>query len=116
MHLGQFELDLNVTDLKASRSFYERLGFRVVKESEDLGVAVLENGPCRIGLYQGHIAENLLNFRDGDIPAIVRQARSAGLVPEREVFDPEHGSEAALFRDPDGNAIYLVSHPDEAAA
>jgi lactoylglutathione lyase len=84
--LGRFELALNVADLNASLTFYSRLGFTQIDGSEHSGVAVIRSGNCRIALYQGHIAENLINFRGGDISAIDQQARAEGLTFEKEPF------------------------------
>lgn len=113
MQLGRFELALNVADLNASLTFYSRLGFTQIDGSEHSGVAVIRSGNCRIALYQGHIAENLINFRGGDISAIDQQARAEGLTFEKKPFSAPDGSMGALLRDPDGNAIYFVSHPGE---
>jgi catechol 2,3-dioxygenase-like lactoylglutathione lyase family enzyme len=113
MKLGRFELCLQVADVDRSLSFYTRLGFQLIDGSMNEGAAVIQNGNCRIGLYQGHIAENLLNFRGGDIAAIATHAQAQGLDFEKPPFSGDDGSIAALLRDPDGNAIYLVSHPDE---
>jgi catechol 2,3-dioxygenase-like lactoylglutathione lyase family enzyme len=113
MELGRFELCLRVADIHQSLRFYTTLGFRAVAGNPDEGVVVIVNGDCRLGLYQGHIAENLLNFRGGDIPQIAEQAQSHGLQFEKSPFSGHDGSMAALLRDPDGNAVYLVSHPGE---
>jgi catechol 2,3-dioxygenase-like lactoylglutathione lyase family enzyme len=113
MNLGRFELALNVADLKASLIFYRRLGFNQIDGSEESGASAIQSGNCRIALYEGYIAENLINFRGGDIPAIAERARTEGLTFEKEPFSGPDGSMGALIHDPDGNAIYFVSHPDE---
>jgi catechol 2,3-dioxygenase-like lactoylglutathione lyase family enzyme len=113
MNLGRFELALNVADLNASLTFYRRLGFNQIDGSEESGVAVIQSGNCRIALYKGYIAENLINFRGGDIPAIAERAKTEGLTFEKEPFSGPDGGMGALIRDPDGNAVYFVSHPDE---
>lgn len=114
MKLGRFELCLKAANLDASVSFYLKLGFTQVGGNRSIGVIVLESGNCRIGLYEGHIAENLLNFRGGDIPALAERVRAEGLAFEKEPFAGPDGSMAALLRDPGGNAVYFVSHSDEA--
>ena len=73
MNLGRFELCLQVADIRLSLDFYARLGF-LIDGGVEQGVVVIRNGDCRIGLHQGYIAENLLNFRGGDIAEIGRQA------------------------------------------
>jgi hypothetical protein len=82
VNLGRFELALNVADINASMSFYRRLGFNQIGGSEESGVAVIRGGNCRIVLYAGYIAENLINFRGGDVPAIAENARTEGLTFE----------------------------------
>ena len=116
MNLGRFELCLQVADINSSLNFYTKLGFHAIDGSVEHGVVVIRNGDCRIGLSQGHIAENLLNFRGGDIAEIGRQAETLGLTFEKPPFTAIDGSMGALLRDPDGNAVYLVSHPDEPGA
>lgn len=113
MELGRFELSLNVADLDASLDFYLKLGFSKVAGSKASGNVVVESGNCRIALYRGYIAENLINFRGAEIPAIAEKVRSQGLSFEKEPFSGSDGSMGALMRDPDGNAIYFVSHPGE---
>jgi catechol 2,3-dioxygenase-like lactoylglutathione lyase family enzyme len=83
MNLGRFELCLHVSDLNLSLDFYTRLGFHAVSGSVEEGVVVIRDGDGRIGLYRGHIAENLLNFRDGDIAEIGSQAETLGLKFEK---------------------------------
>lgn len=113
MNLGRFELALNVADLTASLNFYQKLGFHQIDGSEESGAVVIQSGECRIALYAGHIAENLINFRGGNIPAIAEKARTEGLTFEKEPFFGADGGMGALIRDPDGNAVYFVSHPNE---
>ena len=113
MELGRFELCLQVADVRRSLDFYSKLGFQVVGGDLDQGVIVVENGDCRLGLYQQFIAENLLSFRGGDIEEIARKAHALHLSFEKAPFSAKDGTVAALLRDPDGNAVYLVSHPDE---
>ena len=96
MNLGRFELALNVADLNASLTFYRRLGFDQINGSEDSGVAVIQSGNCRIALYKGYIAENLISFRGGDIPAIAEKARTEGLTFEKEPFSGPDGSMGTL--------------------
>lgn len=113
MELGRFELCLQVADVRRSLDFYSKLGFQAVGGDLDQGVIVVENGDCRLGLYQQYIAENLLSFRGGDIEEIARTAHGHRLEFEKQPFTASDGTTAALLRDPDGNAIYLIAHPGE---
>ena len=113
INLGRFELCLQVADIERSLGFHTKLGFHPVAGGAEHGVIVIRSGDCRIGLYQGHIAENLLNFRGGNIAEIARQAEASGLEFEKPPSVGGDGSTGALLRDPDGNAVYFVSHPEE---
>jgi hypothetical protein len=53
----------------------------------------------------------LLNFRNGDLEVIATSLQTTGVRFEKRLAQAKDGSKSALIRDPDGNAIYLVSHP-----
>jgi len=107
MEIGRFELCLKVSDLATSRKFYETLGFKVSKGAEADGFLILKSGSASIGLYQGHIGENLLNFRGGDVFAIAQSLEESGLQLESPAEIESDGSAGAMVRDPDGNLIYF---------
>jgi catechol 2,3-dioxygenase-like lactoylglutathione lyase family enzyme len=86
MNLGRFELCLQVADIERSLGFYTKLGFHPVASGAEHGVVVIRSGDCRIGLRQGHIAENLLNFRGGNMAEIAREAKASGLEFEKPPF------------------------------
>lgn len=111
--LGRFEYCLNVKDLDASREFYGKLGFEPIGGDADEGWAILSDGKAVIGLYAGHIGENLMNFRRGDVFAIAAALKERGLELEKDAHVEPDGSAGATIRDPDGNLIYFNTHPDE---
>ena len=111
--LGRFEYCLNVKDIDASLAFYRKLGFERTGGDIGEGWAILSDGKAVIGLYAGHIGENLLNFRGGDVFAIVKELKKRGLKMEREAHIEADGSSGATLRDPDGNLIYFNTHPNE---
>jgi catechol 2,3-dioxygenase-like lactoylglutathione lyase family enzyme len=113
MDLGWFELALNVRNLERALAFYDNLGFRRVAGSLENRAIVIQSGDCRIALYEGHISENLINLRGGDLRMIAASLADRGLPFEKGPFVGDDGSAAALLRDPDGNAIYFVTHPGE---
>ncbi len=113
LNLGRFELSLNVTDLERSVEFYERLGFTAVEGDPAEGWRIMINGDLRLGLYRGHIPANLLNFRGGDVFALARELKMRGVVLESGPEIESDGSAGASLRDPDGNLVYLNTHPDE---
>src|SRR5688500_16883893 len=107
MFLGNFELCLNVADVRRSLEFYETLGFERVGGNIADGWAILENNNCRLGLYAGHIESNLLNFRGGDVFAICEELKSRGLAFSQDAYREPDGSAGAFLKDPDGNVVYF---------
>ncbi|MGD8717531.1 MAG: VOC family protein [Candidatus Zixiibacteriota bacterium] len=112
---GEFVLCLNVKDLGRSLEFYRRLGLEQIGGVPDEGWAILGRRNLKLGLFEGHIEKNLLNFRGGDVFALARELESRGLTilrgPERE----SDGSAGAWLADPDDNLIYFNTCPDEEA-
>ena len=107
MDLGKPEISLAVSDLSQSLAFYQAFGFRVCEGEKGEGWLVLELGAFRLGLYEGHIPQNMLTFQGGNVTTLTKElvARGVDLVsgPERE----GDGTTGAVLRDPDGNLIYL---------
>jgi catechol 2,3-dioxygenase-like lactoylglutathione lyase family enzyme len=111
--LGRFEFCLNVKNIRESLAFYAKLGFVRVGGNVEENWAVVKHGDCTLGLFQGHIRQNLLNFRGGDVYAIARRLKSRNLTLEKDAYTEEDGSAAAELLDPDGNCIYFNTFPDE---
>ena len=111
--LGRFELALKVADVNVSLAFYTKLGFHRVDGDPKDRIIVVQNGACRIALYQGHLAENFLTFRGGDVSTITGQLQAAGVDFTKPPFTNATGETSALLHDPDGNAIYFGSNPGE---
>ncbi|HEY1743382.1 MAG TPA: VOC family protein [Granulicella sp.] len=111
--LGRFELALKVADVNVSLAFYRKLGFQWAGGDTKDGIVVVQNGACRIALFQGYLAENLLNFVGGDVSTIAGQLQAAGVEFTKPPFTDATGKTTALLRDPDGNAIYLGFYPDK---
>jgi lactoylglutathione lyase len=121
MKLGWLELSLDVADARASRAFYEKLGFGWVCTDDNGMSHTLEAGDCRLALFQGVLdpAEPQLIFWNGDVEAfaeklaaaganILRQPRfAADQTPEGLVKRP-NGDASLMVRDPDGQLIYLI--------
>src|SRR5207247_3739548 len=53
MDLGRFSISLTVKDIKASRAFYQKLGFEVYDDHEKENWLILRSGETFIGLFQG---------------------------------------------------------------
>ena len=116
MDLGEFYPCLKVADIEVSISFYEKLGFRVIEDYRTDGWVNIQHKRTVISLYQGHIKENLLNFRGGDVAAIAKAAEAAGLALSMPAEKHGDGSWSAELRDPDGNSIFLNTFPAEREA
>lgn len=65
MNLGAFSVSLNVKNINASVSFYEKLGFKVFYGNIDENWVIMKNGDCVIGLFQGMFEDNILTFNPG---------------------------------------------------
>ncbi len=120
MNLGAFSVSLAVKDIKASRAFYEKLGFRsVMGEGNWL---ILRNGSTTIGLFQGMFEANILTFNPGwdqrgqplkkfeDIRELQKRLKKSGLRLEAEADESTTGPASLTLADPDGNVILLDQH------
>ncbi|HET8670160.1 MAG TPA: VOC family protein, partial [Candidatus Saccharimonadales bacterium] len=65
MELGAFSVSLAVKDIKASKEFYEKLGFKEFGGDISQNWLILKNGEHVIGLFQGMFESNLLTFNPG---------------------------------------------------
>jgi lactoylglutathione lyase len=65
MELGAFSVSLAVTDIKASKAFYEKLGFKVFGGNIAQNWLILKNGEHVTGLFQGMFEKNTLTFNPG---------------------------------------------------
>jgi catechol 2,3-dioxygenase-like lactoylglutathione lyase family enzyme len=107
MNLGTFYIALTVKDLKASRAFYEKLGFTVFDGKEEENWLMLRNGDTKIGLFQGMFEKNLLTFHPQDVRAIQKTLKAAGIAFTEEADETSSGAAHASLTDPDGNPILL---------
>ncbi|AWW30736.1 VOC family protein [Echinicola strongylocentroti] len=122
MKLGTFSISLTVKDLKASKSFYEKLGFTVFGGSEDHHYLIMKNGNASIGLFQGMFDKNILTFNPGwdenaqklegfdDVREIQRKLKESGLQLDQEANPSTKGPASIVLSDPDGNPILIDQH------
>jgi lactoylglutathione lyase len=122
MELGAFSVSLAVKDIRASKEFYEKLGFEVFGGDIEQNWVILKNGDHTIGLFQGMFQKNMLTFNPGwdssarkletftDVRELQRQlkAKSAELVSE--VQESTAGPGSFMLVDPDGNPILVDQH------
>lgn len=113
MDLGEHYPCLNVKSLAASLAFYKTLGFDVIEDHSAENWAVLQHNNMALCLFEGHINENLINFRGGDVEAIYKEATQRGLTFTRAAELSEDGSWSAEIRDPDGNCIFFNTFQSE---
>ena len=122
MKLGAFSASLSVKDIKASKQFYETLGFTVYAGQLEKNYLIMKNGNALIGLFQGMFENNILTFNPGwdenankvepfdDIRTIQKHLKSKGIKLEAEVDESSSGPASFMVYDPDGNAILLDQH------
>ena len=58
-------MSLSVKDLKASKVFYENLGFEVFAGDIERKYLIMKNGNALIGLFEGMFENNILTFNPG---------------------------------------------------
>lgn len=119
MELGLFSVSLAVSDLGASRSFYEKLGFTVTGGDESQSYLILRNGTAVIGLFEGMFEKNILTFNPGltidggtldsftDVRELQATLRERGLELAVEADEGGTGPAHFVLEDPDGNPILV---------
>ena len=122
MKLGAFSISLSVKDIKASKTFYETLGFSVFAGDLEKNYLIMKNGNALIGLFQGMFPNNILTFNPGwdenantlksfdDIREIQKELVSGGLKLERTADTAATGPASIALTDPDGNAVLIDQH------
>lgn len=122
MKLGSFTVCLVVKDIKASKSFYEKLDFKEVSGDMKKNWIVLQNGTTKIGLFQGLFEKNLLSFNPGvtperevlkefqDVREIQHVLKERGVKLQSEVDEKSDGPAGFMIVDPDGNQIMIDQH------
>ncbi len=122
MELGAFSVSLAVTDIEASRSFYEKMGFTVFDGDIAQNWLILKNGTCVLGLFQGMFDTNILTFNPGwdsnaealdsftDIREIQRRLKAHGIDVPEEADESTTGPASLTIVDPDGNMILIDQH------
>jgi predicted lactoylglutathione lyase len=121
MELGAFSVSLNVKDIEQSKSFYEKLGFKVFFGDITQNWVIMKNENCVIGLFQGMFEKNILTFNPGwdqnannlesftDIRELQKQLKEKGIKMLSEAGGSE-GPAHFSIEDPDGNVILVDQH------
>ncbi|MGE3180188.1 MAG: VOC family protein [Phycisphaerae bacterium] len=122
MELGAFSISLTVKDIKASRAFYEKLGFEAVGGNMDQNWLILGNGTTKIGLFHGMFDKNLLTFNPGwdqhaknldsftDVRDIQKMLKQRGVELTTECDESTKGPAHITLVDPDGNPVLIDQH------
>jgi len=122
MELGAFSISLAVKDIKASKAFYEKLGFKVFMGDESQNWLILKNGEHVIGLFQGMFEKNILTFNPGwdnnaqkldtftDVRELQRRLKEQGVEFMSEADENTTGPASFMVMDPDGNPILVDQH------
>lgn len=122
MELGAFSVSLTVKDVKASKEFYEKLGFVVFGGVLEENWLIMKNGDCLIGLFHGMFDKNILTFNPGwdnnaaptdpfmDVRKLQETLRKQGISFISEVAPDSEGPGSFIIEDPDGNPILLDQH------
>jgi lactoylglutathione lyase len=122
MELGAFSISLAVSDLEASREFYEKFGFEVFGGDPVQNWLILKNGDHVIGLFQGMFEKNILTFNPGwnsnaqplpsfvDVRELQRQLKAKGVQLVSEADESTTGPASFVAVDPDGNPILVDQH------
>ncbi|HEV7668124.1 MAG TPA: VOC family protein [Thermoanaerobaculia bacterium] len=122
MELGNFSISLAVKDIEASKTFYEKFGFRTFLGDASKNWLILKNGDHVIGLFQGMFEKNILTFNPGwdsnaqkldsftDIRDLQRQLKAQGVELKQEADESTTGPASFIAVDPDGNPILVDQH------
>ena len=122
MKLGAFSISLAVKDIKASRAFYEKLGFSDLGGVMDQNWLIMTDGNAVIGLFQGMFDKNTLTFNPGwtsdmgeldaftDVREIQRSLKAEGLELQMTADESTSGPASLMLSDPDGNPILIDQH------
>lgn len=122
MQLGAFSVSLNVSDIHASKDFYEKLGFEPFAGDIEQNWLIMKNGTTIIGLFQGMFEKNILTFNPGwdenaqnveefaDIRELQKTLKANGVKFLSETDETSEGPASFTVADPDGNPILLDQH------
>jgi lactoylglutathione lyase len=122
MELGAFSISLAVKDIKASKAFYEKLGFKAFMGDISQNWLILKNGEHTIGLFQGMFERNMLTFNPGwdsnakklgpftDVRELQNQLKAQGVELMSEADEKTTGPASFMVMDPDGNPILVDQH------
>lgn len=122
MELGAFSVSLAVKNIKASKAFYEKLGFEKFGGNLEENWLIMKNGDSVIGLFQGMFENNILTFNPGwnqnaenlesftDVRKLQKELKEKGVELNTEADESTTGPASFIITDPDGNTILVDQH------
>ena len=122
MQLGAFSISLAVKDIEASKSFYEKFGFKAFAGDVSQRWLIMKNGDHVVGLFQGMFDKNILTFNPGwdnnaqklatftDVRDLQRELKAQGVQLDQEADETTTGPASFVAVDPDGNPILVDQH------
>ncbi len=122
MKLGAFSVSLAVSNIEASKVFYQKVGFEVIGGDQTQHWLILRNGEHTIGLFQGMYEGNIMTFNPGwdkncktlesftDIRELLKEFEAQGVDIIQQSISGESGPSSFSIKDPDGNAILIDQH------
>jgi predicted enzyme related to lactoylglutathione lyase len=122
MKLGAFSVSLAVSNIEASKVFYQKVGFEVIGGDQTQYWLILRNGEQTIGLFQGMFEGNIMTFNPGwdkncktlesftDIRELLKEFEAQGVDIIQQSISGESGPSSFSIKDPDGNAILIDQH------
>jgi len=122
--LGAFSISLAVKDIKASKAFYEKLGFKSFGFGCEVAQnwVILKNGSHVIGLFQGMFDKNILTFNPGwdqdakkvgkftDVRELQKKLKAQGVKFATKADEKTKGPASFMITDPDGNPVLVDQH------
>jgi catechol 2,3-dioxygenase-like lactoylglutathione lyase family enzyme len=122
VELGAMSISLAVKDIKASKAFYEKLGFKAFFGNVEKNWVILRNGDHVIGLFQGMFSRNTITFNPGwdsdaqplaaftDIRVLQQQLKAQGVELAVAADESSTGPASFMVIDPDGNPVLVDQH------
>lgn len=122
MKLGAFSISLAVKDIRKSRDFYKKLGFKVFAGDIEKNYIIMKNENALMGLFQGMFENNILTFNPGwdenantlknftDVREIQKHLKSNNVTLTNEADESTSGPASFVVLDPDGNVILVDQH------
>ncbi len=106
-----FSISLAVKDIKKSKEFYEKLGFKVADGNVNQRWLILKNAYAKIGLFQGMFPTNTITLNPKDARSVFEKVIKAKIpILMKNGIDQKKGKASFMISDPDGNPVLVDQH------